>query len=265
MRLRPLFTALGINAIPAAGWFFAEWSAGTTLVVYWLETLIGSLLVGMRILLHRRIRPSQGHWDYQAPKGHETRTTHSSGSSTYLTSFLVPALVFTFAHGVFLAVFGLVVLSKTHSPEAKIDSNHLLAGLIGILLFQAIDFLFDVIWLRERPFAWIERLGQISLSRVIAIHLTIIGGMAAVMFTGVDRHFFGVFIFLKTMLNLSLVTPQWKPKTPPAWLSNVMDRIKSPKYKDTTFAEYWQKTDDEEEARVARNEKRDTRYELRDS
>jgi hypothetical protein len=255
MHIRSILTALGINAVPAAGWFFADWSAATTLVVYWLETLIGTLLVAVRIVIHRRMRPTQGHWDYQAPPGHEPHKTRS-GRSTYLASFLVPALVFTFAHGVFLAVFGLIVLSKTHSPEARIDTNQLLAGLIGVLVFQVIDFLMDVIWLRTQPFAWIERLGQISLSRVIVIHLTIIGGMAAVLLTGADRHFFGVFIFLKTMLNLSLVTPQWKPKTPPAWLSNVMDRIKSPKYKDTPFAEYWQKTDAQEASRIARNERK---------
>ncbi|MEY2507504.1 MAG: hypothetical protein QOH01_1833 [Verrucomicrobiota bacterium] len=114
----------------------------------------------------------------------------------------------------------------------------MLAGLIGVAIIQLVDFVIDVIWLRTRPFAWIERLGQLSLSRVIVIHLTIIGGMAAVMFTGADRNFFGVFIFLKTLLNLSLVTPQWKPKTPPAWLSSVMDRIGSPKYKNTSFAEF---------------------------
>ena len=55
------------------------------------------------------------------------------------------------------------------------------------------------------------------------------------------------------MLNLSLVTPQWKPKTPPAWLSNVMDRIK-PSKEDGTFAEFWVKTDEQEESRVIRNE-----------
>ena len=77
--------------------------------------------------------------------------------------------------------------------------------------------------------------------------------MAAVMFTGANRHFFGVFIFLKTMLNLSLIVPQYKPKAPPAWLSNVMDRIK-PSKEDGTFAEFWVKTDEQEENRVIRNE-----------
>jgi Family of unknown function (DUF6498) len=254
--MRSLITALGLNAVPAAGWFFGEWSAGTMLVLYWLETLIGTLLVAIRIVIHRRFRPSKGHWNYQAPDAQQQPQKATSNRSTYLSAFLVPALVFTFAHGVFLAVLGgMMIAKKNLSPEIRIDSHNLLAGLIGILLFQVVDFVVDLIGLRDRPFAWIERLGQVSLSRVIVIHLTIIGGMAAVMFTGANRNFFGVFIFLKTMLNLSLVVPQWKPKTPPAWLSSVMDRIGSPKYKNTNFAEFWKQTDDQEAARVARNEK----------
>ena len=66
---------------------------------------------------------------------------------------------------------------------------------------------------------------------------------------------FGVFIFLKTMLQCSLVLPQYDPKTPPTWLSHLMDRIGSPKYKNTNFAQFWKQTDDQEAARVARNEK----------
>jgi hypothetical protein len=63
MRLRSLLTALGLNAVPAFGWFAGNWSAGTILVLYWLETLIGTLFVAGRIMLHRRVRPSKGHWD----------------------------------------------------------------------------------------------------------------------------------------------------------------------------------------------------------
>jgi hypothetical protein len=252
MQARSVITSLGLNAIPALGWFVGEWSAGTMLVLYWLETLLGTLLVALRIVLHRRLVPAQGHWNYEAPKG----TEHQAGSyrgATYLTAFLMPALVFTIAYGLFLGVLGLVVFSKKATPEGHLETDHLLAGLIGIAVFQLVDFVIDTIWLRTRSFAWIERLGQISLSRVIVIHLTIIGGMAAVMFTGANRNFFGVFIFLKTLLNLSLVTPQWKPKTPPAWLSNVMDRIK-PSKEDGTFAEFWVKTDEQEASRIARNE-----------
>src|SRR5204862_5879912 len=125
----------------------------------------------------------------------------------------------------------------------------------GIAVFQSAEFILDLIWLRDRPFAWIEKLGQITLARLIVLHLTIIGGMAAVIFTGANRNFFGVFIFLKIMLQCSLFLPQYDPKTPPTWLSDLMDRIGSPKYKNTTFTLFWKQTDDHENHRVDRNEK----------
>lgn len=34
-----------------------------------------------------------------------------------------------------------------------------------------------------------------------------------------------------------------------------MDHIGSPKYKKTTFAQFWKQEDDQEAARIARNEK----------
>jgi hypothetical protein len=80
------------------------------------------------------------------------------------------------------------------------------------------------------------------------------------MFTGANRNFFGVFIFLKTMLNLSLTIPQYQPETPPAWLSHLMDskianRMKAPKYQKSNFAQFWKQTDDQEKVRLAHNEK----------
>ena len=151
MRLRPVLTALGLNAVPAWGWFVGEWSAGTMLVLYWLETLIGTLLLACLIIIHRRIRPSKGHWDYRAPQGQASQT--GSGRSTYLTAFLVPAVAFTVVHGIFLAALGFVAIKNNLSPEARVNVHDLLAGLIGIALFQSADFIFDLIWLRDRPFA----------------------------------------------------------------------------------------------------------------
>lgn len=43
----------GLNAIPALGWFVGDWSAGATLLLYWLETLLASLLIGIRIFMTR--------------------------------------------------------------------------------------------------------------------------------------------------------------------------------------------------------------------
>jgi hypothetical protein len=41
-------TLLAVNAIPAAGWFLAGWPAGTTLVVYWFETVAACAFVSAR-------------------------------------------------------------------------------------------------------------------------------------------------------------------------------------------------------------------------
>jgi hypothetical protein len=96
---------------------------------------------------------------------------------------------------------------------------------MAIACFQLIDFAFDLVGLRARPFAWIEQVGNVTFSRVLVTHFTILIGMAVAMFTAVDRHFFGVFIFLKTLLNVSAALPQYQPKTPPRWLSGLMDRV----------------------------------------
>jgi hypothetical protein len=253
---RHLITALGLNAVPFLAWFVAEWSAGTTLLLYWLETLVGGLLVGCRIVLHRRRVAVQGHWDYQAPKGHAEPggRRQIAGRSSYLQAFLIPTLAFSAAHGLFLAVVGFMMISKHRSPEAEVQWEGLLAGFASILFFQLVDFLMDLSGLDRQPFRWIEQLGQQSFGRMAVIHLTIMGGMALVMFTGADRDLFGVFIFLKTVLNCSAYVPQWKPETPPAWLSKVMDRAARPELKGTTFAEFCRQADAEEDERLARNE-----------
>jgi hypothetical protein len=251
MRVRSLLTALGINAVPAIGWFAGDWTAGTTLTLFWVETLVTSLLVAARIVIHRHLHPSKGHTDYQAPL---TAGTTVRSHSSYLSAFLVPALGFALAHGVFLAVLLWLMNDKHLAPEARVDPRQLLVGLAGIAFFQSAGFGFDFVKMRERPFRWLEQLGQRSLGRIFVIHFTILSGMALVMFTGSSRDFFGVFIFLKTLFNCASVLPQWQPSSPPAWLSSLMDRIKDPKFRDTTFSEYWQESDANEIARLRRND-----------
>ncbi|MBZ0101957.1 MAG: DinB family protein, partial [Thermoanaerobaculia bacterium] len=43
-----LLQALGVNSIPAAGFFGEGWSIGTTLLLYWVETLVVILLAHHR-------------------------------------------------------------------------------------------------------------------------------------------------------------------------------------------------------------------------
>ena len=63
----------------------------------------------------------------------------------------------------------------------------------------------------------------------VRVHVQLIDaatdGMAAVIFTGANRNFFGVFIFLKTLVDCSSLLPQYQPRTPPRWLSSLLDRV----------------------------------------
>jgi Family of unknown function (DUF6498) len=96
-RILHLLTLLAVNAVPAAGWLAAGWSAGTTLIVYWFETLAACLFVAARIVAHRRWSPRRGHFRYQAPNSDRSRS-----QSSFLQGFLVTSLVFSAAHGLFL-------------------------------------------------------------------------------------------------------------------------------------------------------------------
>ena len=51
--VRRLLPAVGINGVPIAGVFLAGWDGATALSLYWWENLIGSVLIALRILVHR--------------------------------------------------------------------------------------------------------------------------------------------------------------------------------------------------------------------
>jgi len=253
--LPQLLSTLGLNAVPAAGWFVGSWSAGTTLGVYWFENVAASLLIGARIALHRKWNPCRGHTQYQ-PRDKERRGAKRS----FLEYFLTTSLVFSAAHGFFLGMIILVLTLNGHGAEVGLNFRELATGCGLVLAMLAADFAFDLRGLRAQPFAWIERQADANLGRVVVVHLSLIFGMAAVAFTGANTAFFGVFIVLKTMADLSARLPQWNPDKPPTWLCRIMDRVpntQSGKAKDKrqTFAEFWVADKADEAARLAANER----------
>ena len=130
----------------------------------------------------------------------------------------------------------------------------LLVGLGGIALFQLADFLFDLIWLRDRSFAWMERLGQQTLGPGLrhSSHDHRRHGRGHV-------HRREPALLRRLHLpeddaQLQRCPPAMATQTPPAWLSSAIDHIKAPKNKNTSFAQFWKQEDDQEAARLIRNE-----------
>lgn len=97
-----LLQILGVNSIPAFGYFGAGWSPGTTLIVYWFENLLGSLFVAARIALHRRMTHKRGHYRAMVTKTIKARSgvgqsVTTVALSTFLSYFLTTSIIFTLA------------------------------------------------------------------------------------------------------------------------------------------------------------------------
>lgn len=249
IRLAHVLAVSAIIAIPALGWFVEGWSGATTLLVYWFETLAGSLITAARILVHRRWVPKRGHFRYEA----STTNRHSPSSSSFAAGFLMTSLIFTAAHGLFLAAI-IFLVGRNAEPElAEINWRSVGYACIAVLGFLCADFAFDLLTLRRWSFSQIEQTAQRGMSRIVVVHLTLIFGLLGVAITGASDALFGVFVVLKSMASLSFVLPQWEPAQPPTWLSRAMNRMPNV-HPGERFEDFWAKDRTDERRRRERNE-----------
>jgi Family of unknown function (DUF6498) len=257
-QLLRLLQLLGINGVPAFGLFGAGWSPATVLALYWWETLITSLLLGLLIARHRRLTRKRGHYREQlqvavtVQSGTGEKRPHKFGS--FLSEFLTVSLFFTFVHGVFLAF--ILFMIGTAENGLGVDRGALETAVPAIALLAVLGFAIDLIGVGDRPFGWLRKRSEGVIGRVMLIQLTIILGMVFMAARDKPMGFFSVFLGLKLMADIGAYLPQWNPKEPPGCLTGVMNRIGrgdgGPKGED--FAAYWKRTDSEKAAREDKDE-----------
>jgi hypothetical protein len=246
-RIVHLLALLAVNAVPMAGWFVEGWSAGTTLVVYWFETVTACVFISARIVAHQRWSPRRGHVSYQAPKSNRQRS-----QTSFVKGFLVTSLAFSVAHGLFLGVILFVLDHNGQGELAGVEWRSVKLGSLYVLIALAIDFVVDLPGLRRWSFSQIEHTANRSLGRVAVVHLTIVIGMFGAAMTDASA-LFGVFVVLKTLYALSMALPQWEPAAAPNWLSRVMNRLPNVR-PGQRFEDVWAKDRSEETERLERNE-----------
>jgi hypothetical protein len=249
-----LVQALGVNAVPLGGFLVGGWSPATTLAVYWFENVFGSLLIAVRIALHRRLTGKRGHYQARPDQGTRSgargpsgarRPSHGGGAAvrpvprpgdppTFLTGFALLAFVFSFAQAIFLA---LVMWGLLRLP---IEREALTSGVIGVAAFSLVAFIADLRDLRSWPFAAVKEIAGIALGRVVLVHLSIIGGMALFAWREEPRSFFGVFLALKLVADLGSLLPrvQSDAERPPRWLGWTMSWFGERE----DFERYWRET-----------------------
>ena len=246
-RLLHVLSALGVIAVPVVGWFTQDWSGGTTLAVYWFETLTASLFILARIAIHQRWSPRRGHFRYHGPGGR-------ASSSTFMSSFGVVSLSFCGAHGVFLGAILLLLNHNRAGHLVEVDWRSVGFGCLTVLAFMTVDFMVDLVTLRQWPFRRLEQNASQVLSRVMVVHLTLLIGFVAIAVTDAPNAFFGVFVVLKTMAALSTLLPQWQPAKPPRWMSRAMDKGPSVR-PGKGFDDFWDEEQTGERQRLETNER----------
>ena len=262
MKIGGLVRVLGLNAVPVGGVMLAGWSTGTGLALYWCETLLGTATNALRIALHRRWTGKRGH--NRGQLGVEVNAGESppaarrklrSGRAktqwkSFLSEYLTGSLVFTLAHGLFLAIIlGAVVKSW---PEKE----DLLYGLAAMALFQVGGLVFDLFSLREWPFARLKVQVQSAMGRVVLVHVAIIFGMGLVIWLDKPGSFFWVFGGLKTLSDIGgLFAARSGVATassgaPPKWAKSVVAKMAP----GEDFDLYWQREREREQREAAEDE-----------
>ncbi|MBM4245887.1 MAG: hypothetical protein FJ148_19125 [Deltaproteobacteria bacterium] len=244
--------AVGVNAVPAGGFFLDGWSPATAIALYWLENLVGGILWALRIGVHARLTRKRGHIldpveTSPSRAGSPARRKRPAKQSNadplaggdleppprsmhrYMVHYGAIALFFTLAQGIFVAIvlFGIL---KEKPDWARLEAGATI--LVGILLA---GFLVDLTSLRRWPFLDLKNRAGATLGRVFVMHFTILGGMPLLALLGADAGFFGVFIGLKATVDLAGMLP-WSGANAdeaPHWLVRLLGRH------GPDFARFW--------------------------
>jgi hypothetical protein len=213
---------IAVNLVPAFGVMGAGWTGATALVLYWFENLISTLLVASRIAIHRRATGKRGHYTTNVTtvvtRGKRS-VTRSAG--TFGDGYLSTSLVFTLAHGLFIGLLVFAVIPKEFGAAEGVSMSDLGWGMLFTLVLLVLGFFADLGEISQRPFAWVKKIADASLGRMVVVHLTIIFGMFAMMKWSSPSALFAVFVAFKILVDVGISMPQKEyelSEKPPQWV-----------------------------------------------
>jgi hypothetical protein len=247
MRLAACLAVLLVNAVPVVGVLHHGWSVASVLVLYWFENLLVAVCTCIRIAAHRRLTRKRGHWrDDQLGIRSNGKPVRGGLLSEYATG----AFVFTFAHGVFVAI---IVFALGHEyagePMWAFSLQQVGYGALVIAAMLIVELAFDLATIRSRSYAWMQAQARQRMGRVVILHLVIIFGMAAVAMTDSPLGIIFVLVGLKTLIELGTAAAGGQaggepdaddlPLEPPAWLLKIADRFGKHKGGAEAFRAHW--------------------------
>jgi hypothetical protein len=194
-----LIALIVANAIPLIGVLFLGWSVWNILVIYWLENgIVGAFNV-------LKMARSDG----SAPSA-ATFMVNGQPATTMTKVALIPFFVmhygiFWFVHGIFvLTLPAFLSLGLREGPGLDLDPGAVLFAAVALAISHGLSYWWNFLRGGEYRRVTPAQLMFAPYRRLIALHLTIIFGAIAVMFTGAPVAAVAILVAVKTILDVGL-------------------------------------------------------------
>jgi len=222
------------NSIPLVGVLFLGWNVWTILTIYWLENGVvgvfnvlkmaraeGSILGGIPAMsLLRNGVPITG-----------------SAKAVLIPFFILHYGIFWLVHGVFILALPTFMALRPDSvfggggfgdeglpaaaPSITSDPRALVLVVIGLFISHGVSYWLNYIGRGEYKRTSVARQMAAPYARLVILHITIILGAMAIVFTGAPAAAVLVLVVLKTALDLGLHLAEHR--APPAMTATVVD------------------------------------------
>jgi hypothetical protein len=208
--LGALIALIVANVIPLLGVLFLGWSVWNILIIYWLENGI----VGAFNIL--KMARAEGTSADPGPALMINGQPASSMSRFGLMPFFAMHYgIFWFVHGIFVFTLpAFAILSPGAAGEMTIEPGSILVAGFALAVSHGLSFWWNYLRGGEYRRATAASLMFAPYRRLIVLHLTIIFGGMAIMFTGAPAAAVAILVLVKTVLDVGLHLAEHRGSTP---------------------------------------------------
>ena len=186
------------NLIPLIGVLFFGWSVWNILVIYWLENgIVGVInVLKMSVATGDEVTPG-------VTLMVNGRPATSATKMGLIPFFIVHYGIFWFVHGIFVLTLP-AFFSLMSDDGMTLDIGPVVFAALGLAISHGLSFWWNFLHGGEYRRTTAAALMFAPYKRLVALHITIIFGAFAVMFTGAPAAAVAVLVAIKTAIDLGL-------------------------------------------------------------
>jgi len=186
------------NLIPLIGVLFFGWSVWNILVIYWLENgIVGVInVLKMSVATGDEVTPG-------VTLMVNGRPATSATKMGLIPFFIVHYGIFWFVHGIFVLTLP-AFFSLMSDDGMTLDLGPVVFAAVGLAISHGLSFWWNFLHGGEYRRTAAAALMFAPYKRLVALHITIIFGAFAVMFTGAPAAAVAVLVAIKTAIDLGL-------------------------------------------------------------